>query len=74
MSDYPGDRAPWEARLLAVMLALSTIATGIRFWSRIVTSARLWWDDWLALASLVYAHELLVGGYSNCVNNYFTTR
>ncbi|KAF2796645.1 hypothetical protein K505DRAFT_373057 [Melanomma pulvis-pyrius CBS 109.77] len=52
---YPGDRAPGAVRLAGVFMALSVLAVGIRFWSRIITKSRLWWDDWLALAALLLA-------------------
>ena len=32
---------------------MSVVAVFIRFWSRIILKAELWWDDWLALLSLV---------------------
>ena len=38
----------------AVMISVSTIAVGLRVWSRLIGSEPgLWWDDWLSLAALV---------------------
>ena len=38
----------------AAMIALCTIAVGLRIWGRFIGhKTRLWWDDWLSLAALV---------------------
>ncbi|MCJ1333644.1 hypothetical protein MMC10_010344, partial [Thelotrema lepadinum] len=45
---------------LIIMLVIAIVAIFLRFWSRIVahssasSSVRLWWDDWLALATLPF--------------------
>ncbi len=47
-------QGPNVLAVAAVMISLSTIAVGLRVWSRFVgNKAGLWWDDWLSLAALV---------------------
>ncbi|KAL9122166.1 MAG: hypothetical protein Q9187_001281 [Circinaria calcarea] len=57
----PDDRGPSLLKLNVAMIVVATIAVGLRFWSRAVTRSskfskgtRFWWDDWLALANLVW--------------------
>ena len=54
---------PLTSALLGIVVTfttLSIVALGLRVWSRLVTipagdvnTKRLWWDDYLAMASLV---------------------
>lgn len=41
------------------MLVITTLAVGLRFWSRhIATKAGFWWDDWCSLAAWVSPRNL----------------
>lgn len=47
-------RGPDVLAVSGAMIALSTIAVGLRIWGRFVgRKSGLWWDDWLSLAALV---------------------
>ncbi|PVH91229.1 hypothetical protein DM02DRAFT_546234 [Periconia macrospinosa] len=52
MSEASETQAPVLLRLAGTMLALSVVSVIIRFWARILMRSKLWWDDWLALASI----------------------
>lgn len=67
--DY-GDRGPSIVATGAVMMALSTVAVLVRFWSRMVaTRAKFWWDDAALLATLVSFPSCLKSCYhlANCI-------
>lgn len=56
--DYPGldlnaNQGPKIIAVSAVLIAISTIAVILRFMSRMVSKAGLWWDDWLIVAAMV---------------------
>jgi len=56
--DYPGldlnaPQGPKIIAVSAVLIAISTIAVILRFMSRMVSKAGLWWDDWLIVAAMV---------------------
>jgi len=56
--DYPGldlnaNQGPKIIAVSAVLIAISTIAVILRFISRMVSKAGLWWDDWLIVAAMV---------------------
>ena len=53
------NRGPGLVGLSVVMMVLPTIAVALRFWSRLTLKGqRFWWDDWFAIASLVYVSLL----------------
>ena len=48
--------ASQQPRIIAasvVLIAISTVAVALRFLSRMVSKAGLWWDDWTMLAAMV---------------------
>ena len=48
------NRGPEVTAFSIVMIILPTITVALRVWSRLTPkSQRFWWDDWLAIASLV---------------------
>ena len=53
----PNDRAAGLLAFGVVLMLISILAVGLRFWSRALGSSdrgmRYWWDDWTALANLV---------------------
>jgi len=56
--DYPGldvnaNQGPKIIAVSAVLIAISTIAVILRFLSRMVSKAGLWWDDWLIVGAMV---------------------
>lgn len=56
--DYPGldlnaNQGPKIIAVSAILIAISTIAVILRFMSRMVSKAGLWWDDWLIVAAMV---------------------
>ena len=57
MASIPGpDRGSHIVAVSIVMTILSTMALTLRVWSRLISkNNRFWWDDWLAIASLVCA-------------------
>lgn len=47
----------------SIFIALTIVAISLRFYSRWTASIKLWWDDWLALASIVstlHRSELII--------------
>lgn len=40
--------------------AMSTLFIILRFWARKMTRFGLWWDDWLAIATLVCLYAVLI--------------
>lgn len=55
MASIPGpDRGSHIVAVSIVMTILPTMALTLRLWSRLISkNNRFWWDDWLAIASLV---------------------
>ena len=55
MASIPGpDRGSHIVAVSIVMTILPTMALTLRVWSRLLSkNNRFWWDDWLAIASLV---------------------
>ena len=53
VSDTYADRGPHLVRVCSVMIALSAIAVALRFVSRRLSKAGLYWDDWLIFIALV---------------------
>ena len=56
----PGNQSPTLFRLIVSMLVLSPVFVAPRSWSRQITvgnknsmERKFWWDDWMALASLI---------------------
>ena len=47
------DRGPLIIAISVVIIILSTLAVTFRFWSRMISKAGLWWDDWTILLALV---------------------
>ena len=47
------DRGPQVIGVSVAMIILSTLAVAFRFWSRKISTAGLWWDDWTILLALV---------------------
>lgn len=47
------DRGPQVIAVSVAMITLSTFAVAFRCWSRKVSKAGLWWDDWTILLALV---------------------
>lgn len=47
------DRTPEVRAILVILLPMTIIAVALRFLSRRLAKARIWWDDWLVLLSLV---------------------
>ena len=48
------DRSSDVLVVAIVMIVVSTLAVGLRCWSRYVAhKAEMWWDDWLSLLALV---------------------
>ena len=41
-----------------IVYSLATISTFLRFLSRKISNNGIWWDDWLALAALVFVGGL----------------
>lgn len=54
------DRGPGFRGFIILLFIVTVAAIGLRFWSRAMgtpqgqNSGRFWWDDWLALASVVW--------------------
>ena len=48
--------------MVGILSPLVTIAVLLRFLARRITIAKLWWDDWLALISLLlfYVFEIVI--------------
>ncbi|KAF2111547.1 hypothetical protein BDV96DRAFT_582373 [Lophiotrema nucula] len=60
---YDDDRGPALRAFIIALIAITSTAMAMRFWSRSMGSggvSNLWWDDWVALASL--PPLLAVGG------------
>jgi hypothetical protein len=54
------NRGPSVVAVAAIGIAVSTIAVGLRFWSRAVASTLvLWWDDWALLVTILFSHGFL---------------
>ncbi|MCJ1474658.1 hypothetical protein MMC13_003318 [Lambiella insularis] len=51
--DITANQGPRIIAVSAVLIALSTVAVILRFVSRLVSKAGLWWDDWVILAALL---------------------
>jgi hypothetical protein len=62
---FDDDRGPGFRAYIIVLTVLSTIATGLRFWSRWLSAptsrnlGRFWWDDWTALAAVLVLYVQL---------------
>lgn len=48
-----GTLQPWLEKILVGMSAFALLATCLRICSRRLNKQRLWWDDWLAVLSMV---------------------
>lgn len=60
-SSTADDKGPRITTVSVVMLVLATTAVALRFWGRYIAhKAGYWWDDWLALASLVCQSSLQI--------------
>ena len=62
--DYPGldinaNQGPKIIAVSAILIIISTIAVILRFVSRMVSKAGLWWDDWLIVGAMVRLDGLL---------------
>lgn len=44
---------PWLERMIVSMALLALLATSLRIISRRLNRQALWWDDWLAIWSMV---------------------
>lgn len=53
----PEDWAPSLRAYAIVLIALSCLVVGLRFWSRVIVptprASKFWWDDWMVLVALV---------------------
>ena len=38
-----------------LVVALAILSVALRFYTRLITKAGLWWDDWFALAAVLAA-------------------
>ncbi|PHH89662.1 hypothetical protein CDD83_5580 [Cordyceps sp. RAO-2017] len=63
------NQGPGLVACAAVAMAASTVAVGLRFWSRAVAASSLifWWDDWAMLLTLALSHAFLA------LNAYWTS-
>ena len=52
--DLYADRGPRIMAVNVALIVLSGIAVLLRFMSRILSRAGLWWDDWMILCALVW--------------------
>ena len=60
------DRRPLIVRTQVVLGIIDLVAVGLRFWSRRLSRAPLWWDDWFCLFLLVSIFSVLPPrGYLN---------
>ena len=57
--DY-SDRGPAIIVTAVILIVLSTVAAGIRFWSRaVVSNLVFWWDDLMFICTLLTSHAYL---------------
>ena len=47
------NRAPGLIAESIIMTVIATVALFLRCWARALSQQRFWWDDWLAIATLV---------------------
>lgn len=51
--DPNASRVPVIIGVCVTMVVLAILATALRIWARVMTKAKLWWDDWLCIVGLV---------------------
>ena len=58
------NRGPTLIKVDITLLTLSTIAICLRIWSRLTSRTQgFWWDDWLAIATMVSSPVRPIAGY-----------
>ena len=57
--DLNANQGPRVLSISLALIALSGIAVTLRFLSRLLSKAGLWWDDWVVLGALVHKPQLL---------------
>ena len=77
--DVNATEVPKIIAVSVVLIILSTSAVILRFISRMLSKAGLWWDDWVIVAALVMSSwatciqesRLIVSGYDvGCMSSY----
>ncbi|KAJ5802122.1 uncharacterized protein N7503_004572 [Penicillium pulvis] len=53
--DPNATRVPVIIGVCVTMIVLAVLATALRIWARVMTKAKLWWDDWLCIVGLIFA-------------------
>ena len=65
-TDHPSNTQSRSAGIIAtavIGLIIATVAIVLRFWSRKISKAGFYWDDWFALASLVSSLRSTLGQF-----------
>ncbi|RDL37669.1 uncharacterized protein BP5553_05102 [Venustampulla echinocandica] len=55
-SNHPDYSGTVAILLIVVHTVLDSLAVLIRFWFRMISITKLWWDDWLALIDLAICY------------------
>ena len=63
MTDSVPNRGPGIDAVQISMIVATTVVVTLRFISRKIAQAGLWWDDWMILAALVRIDHAVVEAY-----------
>lgn len=60
------NKGPWVVGVCAGAISFTAVAVALRCWSRTLTKAGFWWDDWTILISLVSWYSSIIFIPTDC--------